>query len=72
MNIFDILLICIGLSMDNMAVAIASSCTAKAASAKHNYKVALIFCLTGLICLLLGWYGCLYLEKYISMWDHTS
>ena len=72
MNIFDILLICIGLSMDNMAVAIASSCTAKAVSSKHKYKVALIFCLTGLICLLLGWYGGLYLKKYINMWDHWA
>lgn len=72
MNIFDILLICIGLSMDNMAVAIAGSCTAKAVPSKHKYKVALIFCLTGLICLLLGWYGGLYLEKYINLWDHWA
>ena len=70
MNIFDIFLICIGLSMDNMAVAIAGSCTAKEVSLKYNYKVALIFCLTGLIFLLLGWYGGLYLEKYINLWDH--
>jgi putative Mn2+ efflux pump MntP len=70
MNIFDVLFICIGLSMDNMAVAAASSCRGKYYPLKTNFKVASVFCLTGIICLLLGWFGGLYLEKYISFWDH--
>ena len=70
MNIFDILLISVGLSMDNMAVAIASSCGNKKDSAGKKYKVALTFCLTGVVCLLLGWYGGVHLEKYIQAWDH--
>ena len=70
MNIFDILLISVGLSMDNMAVAIASSCGDKKDSYSKKYKVALTFCLTGIVCLLLGWYGGVHLEKYIQSWDH--
>ncbi len=70
MHIFDILLICVGLSMDNMAVAAASSCGKTVYSLKTSFKVALIFCLTGVICLLLGWFGGHYLEKYIGFWDH--
>ena len=70
MGIFDILLICIGLSMDNMAVAVAASCSKKDYSANTSLKTALIFCLTGFVCLLGGWYGAFYLAKYISAWDH--
>lgn len=70
MGFFDILLISIGLSMDNMAVAAASSCYGKAYSLKISIKVAFLFSLTGLVCLLLGWFGGSYLEKYISAWDH--
>ena len=70
MGFLDILLISIGLSMDNMAVAAASSCGSRDYSFKASLKVAVSFCLTGLICLLLGWFGGTYLEKYISSWDH--
>lgn len=70
MGFFDILLISIGLSMDNMAVAAASSCGSKNYPFKISIKVAFTFCLTGLICLLLGWFGGTYLESYISSWDH--
>lgn len=70
MGFFDILLISIGLSMDNMAVAAASSCGSANYPLKISLKVAFTFCLTGLICLLLGWFGGSYLEKYISAWDH--
>ena len=70
MGFFDILLISVGLSMDNMAVAAASSCGSKSYSLKIIAKVAFTFCLTGLICLLLGFFGGTYLEKYISAWDH--
>lgn len=72
MAFFDILLISIGLSMDNMAVAAASSCGSKNYSFKISIKVAVSFCLTGLICLLLGFFGGTYLEKYISSWDHWA
>jgi len=72
MNIFDILLICMGLSMDNLAVAIAGSCGTNKFSIKTDIKVSLIFCLTGLICLLLGWFGGVHLEVYISAWDHWA
>ena len=70
MGILDILLISIGLSMDNMAVAAASSCGSTAYPLKASIKVAISFCWVGLICLLLGWFGGTYLEKYISSWDH--
>ncbi len=70
MGFLDILLISIGLSMDNMAVAAASACGSTDYSFKSSLKVAVSFCLTGLICLLLGWFGGTYLEKYISSWDH--
>lgn len=70
MGFFDILLISVGLSMDNMAVAAASSCGSKNYPLKVSIKVALSFCLTGIICMLLGWFGGTYLEKYISAWDH--
>lgn len=70
MNIFDILLISVSLSMDNMAVAAASACSKKACSFHLAFKTALTFCLVGLICLLLGWYGGSYLKNYIDSWDH--
>lgn len=70
MSILDILLISIGLSMDNMAVAAASSCGSKDYPLKISIKVAVSFCLVGLLCLLLGWFGGTYLEKYIASWDH--
>ena len=70
MGILDILLICTSLSMDNMAVAIVHSCKGKQSPLGLNLKVALIFCLTGIACLLLGWYGGIHLEQYISFWDH--
>lgn len=70
MGFFDILLISVGLSMDNMAVAAASSCGSKSYPFKVSLKVAFTFCLTGVICLLLGFFGGTYLEKYISAWDH--
>lgn len=70
MGIFDILLISVGLSMDNMAVAAASACGSKSYPLKVSIKVAFTFCLTGLICLLLGFFGGTYLEKYINSWDH--
>ncbi len=70
MGFFDILLISVGLSMDNMAVAAASSCGNKSYPLKVSIKVAFTFCLIGLICMLLGWFGGTYLEKYISAWDH--
>lgn len=56
MGILDILLISIGLSMDNMAVAAASACANTDYSFKTNLKVAVSFCLTGIICLLLGFF----------------
>ena len=70
MHIFDILLICVGLSMDNMAVAAASSCGKTVYSFKTSLKVALLFCLLGIVCFLFGWFGGHYLERYISFWDH--
>lgn len=70
MGFFDILLVSIGLSMDNMAVAAASSCYGKAYSLKMSIKVAFLFSLTGLVCLLLGWFGGSCLEKYILSWDY--
>jgi len=70
MNIFDILLISVGLSLDNMAVSAASACGRTSYSLKVNIKVAFTFCLTGLICFLLGFFGGTYLEKYINSWDH--
>lgn len=70
MGFFDILLISVSLSMDNMAVAAASSCGSKNYPLKVSIKVALSFCLTGIICMLIGWFGGTYLEKYISAWDH--
>ena len=70
MGFFDILLISIGLSMDNMAVAVASSCNSKDYPLKNSLKVSLSFCLAGIFCMLLGWFGGVYLEKYISTWNH--
>ena len=70
MHIFDILLICVGLSMDNMAVAAASSCGKTVYPLKISFKVALVFCMTGIICMLAGWFGGHYLDRYIGYWDH--
>lgn len=70
MSIFDILLISIGLSMDNMAVAAASSCGSKDYPLQVSIKVAVSFCSVGVLCFLLGWFGGTYLEKYIASWDH--
>ena len=70
MNIIDIILITLSLSIDNFAVSAASSCGGKGCSSVHIFKVAGSFCAMGLLFLFCGYFGGVKLLGYISSWDH--
>lgn len=70
MDILDIILLTLSLSIDNFAVSAASSCGGGKAGRAQSAKAALSFSLTGLIFLSAGYYGGGKLLKFISSWDH--
>ena len=71
MDILDIILLTLSLSMDNFAVSAASSCcAAKGGGPAQTAKTALTFSLTGLLFLFAGYYGGVKLLAFISSWDH--
>lgn len=70
MDILDIILLTLSLSIDNFAVSVASSCCGVKTGVKQILKVALSFSFTGLIFLSAGYYGGGKLLKFISSWDH--
>lgn len=70
MYFFEVVLISAALSVDNMAVAAASS-----VSSKNNRKILMFkemaaFSLMGLLFLSVGWVGGKGLYNYIHSWDH--
>ncbi|MDR0734842.1 MAG: manganese efflux pump MntP family protein [Elusimicrobiota bacterium] len=72
MSTLEVILIAASLSMDNMAVAAAVGCGGK----NHNFaqiaKVAAVFALAGIICLITGWLGGVKLRNIIASWDHWA
>lgn len=71
MTIIEIILICLGLSLDNFTVSASSACKkTEKVSFNTALKVAGIFTLTGVICLLCGFWGGVKLQKIIGAFDH--
>ena len=72
MGFWEILLICLSLSLDNFAVAASVGCDNKALSFMRILKVCLAFMGAGLVCLLLGFFGGKEIGKIIGDYDHWA
>ena len=70
MKFWEILLICLSLSLDNFAVAATAGCNNKAISPLRIFKVCCAFVGAGAICLFAGFYGGKELGKFIGNYDH--
>ncbi len=72
MQFWEILLICLSLSLDNFAVAATAGCNNKAISPIRIFKVCCAFVGAGAICLFTGFYGGKELGKFIGNYDHWA
>jgi len=70
MNFWEILLICLSLSLDNFAVAASAGCNKKDLPFWNILKVCFAFVGTGIFCLIFGFYGGKELGKIIGAYDH--
>ena len=70
MTFWEILLICLSLSLDNFAVATSAGCNKKELPLIRILKVCFAFVGAGFFCLLLGFYGGKELGKFIGTYDH--
>jgi len=70
MNLFTILLIALALSMDALAVSIASGIAIKRLRLKHALTIALWFGIFQAIMPLIGWFGGIKLRDALSGMDH--
>ena len=72
MRFWEILLICLSLSLDNFAVAASAGCDNKTMSFTRVLKVCLAFMSAGLVCLLFGFFGGKEIGKIIGDYDHWA
>ena len=72
MGFWEILLICLSLSLDNFAVAASAGCDNKALTITRIFKVCFAFMGAGVICLLFGFFGGKGLGKIIGDYDHWA
>ena len=72
MGFWEILLICLSLSLDNFAVAASAGCGREDINIKRIIKVCCTFVGTGAILLLAGFYGGKELGKIIGAYDHWA
>ena len=72
MNFWEILLICLSLSLDNFAVAASAGCNIKELPFIRVLKVCFAFVGAGIICLLFGFFGGKELGKIIGSYDHWA
>ena len=72
MEFWEILLICLSLSLDNFAVAASAGCDNKALTFQRILKVCLAFMGAGVICLLFGFFGGKEIGKIIGAYDHWA
>ena len=72
MKFFEILLICLSLSLDNFAVAASAGCDKKDLPFARIFKVCLAFVGAGIVCLLAGFFGGKELGKIIGDYDHWA
>jgi len=72
MPFWEILLICLSLSLDNFAVSASAGCDEKDLPLKRILKVCFSFVGAGIICLLAGFYGGKELGKIIGDYDHWA
>ena len=72
MEFWEILLICLSLSVDNFAVAASAGCGQKSGNIKRVIKVCCAFMGAGIICLLIGFFGGKELGKFIGVYNHWA
>ena len=72
MEFWEILLICLSLSLDNFAVAASAGCDNKALTFTRISKVCIAFTGAGIICLLMGFFGGKEIGKIIGAYDHWA
>ena len=70
MEFWEILLICLSLSLDNLAVAATAGCSNKTVRFLHILKICCAFIGAGIICLFLGFFGGKEIGKIIGIYDH--
>jgi putative Mn2+ efflux pump MntP len=70
MDIFSIILIAIGLSMDSFAVAISNGLTIKNLNKKKALLIAISLAVFQALMPLIGWFAGMSIEKYIEAFDH--
>ncbi len=72
MKFWEILLICLSLSLDNFAVTASAGCDSRDVPVTRVFKVCLTFVGAGIICLLFGFFGGKELGKIIGNYDHWA
>lgn len=72
MPFWEILLICLSLSLDNFAVSASAGCDGKDLPFTRILKIVFTFVGIGATCLLLGFYGGKGLGKIIGAYDHWA
>ncbi len=72
MPFWEILLICLSLSLDNFAVSASAGCDSKDLPFTRILKVCCTFIGVGAICLIFGFYGGKELGKIIGAYDHWA
>ena len=70
MNFWEILLICLSLSLDNFAVAASAGCNKAELPLWNIIKTCFAFVGAGIVCLLFGFFGGKELGKIIGDYDH--
>jgi len=70
MDIFSIILIAIGLSMDSFAVAISNGLTIKNLDKKKALIIAISLAVFQAVMPFIGWFAGIKVEKYIEEFDH--
>lgn len=70
MDIFSIILIAIGLSMDSFAVAISNGLTIKNLNKEKALLIAISLAVFQALMPLIGWFAGMSIEKYIEAFDH--
>jgi putative Mn2+ efflux pump MntP len=70
LNLFNILLIAVGLSMDAFAVSIATGLNLEEVTPRHAFRMAFHFGLFQFLMPVIGWLAGSQLAGYINHWDH--
>jgi putative Mn2+ efflux pump MntP len=70
LDLFNILVIAVGLSMDAFAVSIATGLSLEKVTHRHTFRMAFHFGLFQFLMPVVGWFAGSYLAGYIDQYDH--